>query len=40
MSTMGDGSIVLGTIELKARTLELHVNSESRAAPMTAGPAR
>ena len=31
MSTMGDGSIVLGTIELKARTLELHVNSESRA---------
>jgi hypothetical protein len=31
MSTMGDGSIVLGTIELKARTLELHVNSENRA---------
>ena len=31
MSTMGDGSIVLGTIELKAKTLELHVNSESRA---------
>ena len=31
MSTMGDGSIVLGTIELKAKTLELHVNSEGRA---------
>jgi hypothetical protein len=30
VSTM-DGSIVLGTIELKAKTLELHVNSESRA---------
>ena len=30
-STMDDGSIVLGTIELKARTLELHVNSEGRA---------
>jgi hypothetical protein len=30
-STMHDGSIVLGTIELKARTLELHVNSEGRA---------
>ena len=30
-STMDDGSIVLGTIELKAKTLELHVNSESRA---------
>ena len=28
---MGDGSIVLGTIELKAKTLELHVNSEGRA---------
>jgi hypothetical protein len=30
-STMDDGSIVLGTVELKARTLELHVNSEGRA---------
>ena len=30
-STMDDGSIVLGTIELKAKTLELHVNSEGRA---------
>ena len=30
-STMGDGSIVLGTIELKAKTMELHVNSEGRA---------
>jgi hypothetical protein len=28
---MDDGSIVLGTVELKARTLELHVNSEGRA---------
>jgi hypothetical protein len=30
-STLGDGSIVLGTIELKAKTLELRVNSASRA---------
>ena len=30
-TTMDDGSIVLGTVELKARTLELHVNSEGRA---------
>ena len=30
-STMSDGSIVLGTIELKAKTLELHINSEGRA---------
>jgi len=28
---MSDGSIVLGTMELKAKTLELRVNSESRA---------
>ena len=31
ISTVGDGSIVLGTLELKAKLLELHVNSESRA---------
>ena len=30
-STMGDGSIVLGTVELKAKTVEVHVNSEGRA---------
>ena len=30
-STMDDGSIVLGTIELKAKTVEMHVNSEGRA---------
>jgi len=31
MTTMGDGSLVLGTIELKLKTIELCVNSESRA---------
>jgi hypothetical protein len=31
LSTMDDGSIVLGTLELKATILELHVNSASRA---------
>lgn len=30
-STMADGTIVLGTLELKGRTLTLQVNSESRA---------
>jgi hypothetical protein len=32
LSTMDDGSIVLGTLELKARILELQVNSAGRAA--------
>ena len=31
VTTMGDGSVVLGTIELKSKTIELCVNSESRA---------
>jgi hypothetical protein len=31
MTTMDDGSIVLGTIELKSKTLELCTNSETRA---------
>ncbi len=31
VTTMGDGSIVLGTLELKSKTIELCVNSESRA---------
>jgi hypothetical protein len=31
VTTMEDGAIVLGTIELKSRTIELRVNSESRA---------
>ena len=30
-STIDDGSIVLGTVELKAKTVEVHVNSEGRA---------
>ncbi len=30
-STMDDGSMVLGTVELKAKTVEVHVNSEGRA---------
>jgi hypothetical protein len=30
-TTMGDGSVVLGTMELKSRTIELCVNSETRA---------
>ncbi len=30
-ATMDDGSIVLGTVELKAKTVEVHVNSEGRA---------
>ncbi|MCZ6863350.1 MAG: hypothetical protein O7I42_24340, partial [Alphaproteobacteria bacterium] len=31
LTTMGDGSVVLGTIELKSKTIELCVNSEIRA---------
>lgn len=31
VTTMGDGSVVLGTIELKSKTIELCVNSETRA---------
>jgi hypothetical protein len=30
VTTMGDGSVVLGTIELKSKTIELCVNSETR----------
>ena len=31
VTTMGDGSVVLGTIELKSKAIELCVNSETRA---------
>jgi len=31
VTTMGDGSVVLGTIELRSKTIELCVNSETRA---------
>lgn len=31
VTTMADGSIILGTIELKSKTIELRVNSETRA---------
>lgn len=31
VTTMGDGAVVLGTIELKSKTIELCVNSQSRA---------
>ncbi len=31
VTTMGDGSVVLGNIELKSNTIELSVNSETRA---------